>query len=307
MRTIPQSTTYRFALKLYVSSDHITAATGKTLAVVISKAGGAFGNPAAGATNATEIANGWYYVDLGATDTNTLGDLVIRGTATSCDDSEQIGQVVNAHNGGLDGVPSVTAGSNGGLPLIGQQIPNATAAAAGGLPTVDASNAVKLQSGTGANQLSLSNGLVTLAPVTHTNARIPNVTLTDTVTTYSGNTPQTGNVFAALPTNFSAFAIDANGRVTLVPSQIQIKKNVAYANFMFLMTLAGAAVTGLTVTARRRIDNGSLAACANAVSEIGSGVYAIDLTAADLNGNSVFLLFTATGADPRPFPLALQP
>lgn len=39
-------------------------------------------------------------------------------------------------------------------------LPNANAAANGGLPTVDASNAVKVQSGTGANQISLSSGAV---------------------------------------------------------------------------------------------------------------------------------------------------
>jgi hypothetical protein len=41
-------------------------------------------------------------------------------------------------------------------------LPNAAAAATGGLATVDASNAVKVQSGTGANQISLSSGTVTV-------------------------------------------------------------------------------------------------------------------------------------------------
>jgi hypothetical protein len=57
-----------------------------------------------------------------------------------------------------------------------ENLPTATAGASGGLPTVDASNAVKVQSGTGANQISLSSGLVTLAGVTHTGAVIPTVT-----------------------------------------------------------------------------------------------------------------------------------
>lgn len=61
-------------------------------------------------------------------------------------------------------------------------LPNAAAAATGGLPTVDSSNAVKLQSGTSANQISLSSGLVTLAGVTHTGAVIPTVTATTTAT-----------------------------------------------------------------------------------------------------------------------------
>lgn len=62
--------------------------------------------------------------------------------------------------------------TRGGLSAL----PNANAAANGGLPTVDANNAVKVQSGTGANQISLSSGLVTLAGVTHTGAVIPTVT-----------------------------------------------------------------------------------------------------------------------------------
>ena len=44
-------------------------------------------------------------------------------------------------------------------------LPNAAAAASGGLATVDANNAVKVQSGTGANQISLSSGLVTAGTV----------------------------------------------------------------------------------------------------------------------------------------------
>ena len=47
-------------------------------------------------------------------------------------------------------------------------LPNAAAAANGGLPTVDANNAVKLQSGTGANQISLSSGAVIIQSGTGT-------------------------------------------------------------------------------------------------------------------------------------------
>lgn len=44
-------------------------------------------------------------------------------------------------------------------------MPNAAAGANGGLATVDANNAVKVQSGTGANQISLASGLVTAGTV----------------------------------------------------------------------------------------------------------------------------------------------
>jgi hypothetical protein len=122
--SIPQSVTCRIPLKAYLSSDHVSAATGKTIAVVISKNGAAFANPSAGATNATEISSGWYYVDLSTTDTGTKGPLIIRGTATGVDDVETHPYVVDAHNAGFDGVPSAAAAAAGGLPVLGT---NATA------------------------------------------------------------------------------------------------------------------------------------------------------------------------------------
>src|SRR5437588_9141332 len=103
MERIPQSATKRVPLKAYLSSDHVSAATGKTIAVVISKNGAAFANPSAGATNATEIANGWYYVDLSTTDTGTAGPVIVRGTAATVDDTEAAFEVANAHNAGFDG------------------------------------------------------------------------------------------------------------------------------------------------------------------------------------------------------------
>lgn len=79
-----------------------------------------------------------------------------------------------------------------------------------------------------------------------------------------------------------------------------IKKNTALSNFAFTMVDAtdGFTVeTGLTVTAQRIIDGGGLTSCVNSPSEIGStGIYRIDLAAADLNGDVITLRFTATGA-----------
>lgn len=115
----PQSTSRRAILKVYLS-DGITEATGKIVAVVISKNGGVFGNPAGGATNAIEIGNGWYYVDLAAGDLDTLGALVVRGTSAGCDSSERVFDVVNPHNSGFDGIPNAVAGASSGLPLLSQ-------------------------------------------------------------------------------------------------------------------------------------------------------------------------------------------
>ena len=81
-----------------------------------------------------------------------------------------------------------------------------------------------------------------------------------------------------------------------------IAKNTALNNFEFAMIDSVSHITfktGLTITAQRSIDGGAFASCSNAASEVGNGVYKIDLSAADLNGNVITFLFTATGADAR--------
>ena len=78
-----------------------------------------------------------------------------------------------------------------------------------------------------------------------------------------------------------------------------MKKAAALPNWTFEMRDAttGLLKTGLTVTARRRIDGGSWAACTNSPSETAeAGMYTIDLDAADTNGAWIVYKFTATGA-----------
>lgn len=82
---IPQSATIRVPIQAFLSSDHVTPATGKTIAITISKNGAAYGNPSAGATNAVEIASGSYYVDLSTTDTGTVGPLFVLGSVATVD------------------------------------------------------------------------------------------------------------------------------------------------------------------------------------------------------------------------------
>lgn len=77
------------------------------------------------------------------------------------------------------------------------------------------------------------------------------------------------------------------------------KKNTAVSNFTFPMyDSTGQLTEGLTVTAVRRIDSGSFASCANAVSEVANGFYSINLANTDLNGDLITLHFTASGALP---------
>lgn len=89
----------------------------------------------------------------------------------------------------------------------------------------------------------------------------------------------------------------SSGRVAV---QAGIRKNTALANFPFLMTDSTNhnPATGLTVTGTRSIDGGSFGAGTIAnMTEVASGVYQCDLGAGDLNGDTIILRFTASGAD----------
>lgn len=84
-----------------------------------------------------------------------------------------------------------------------------------------------------------------------------------------------------------------------VTTTYQIKKNTALSNFEFLMTDSAnhQPATGLTVTGTVSKDGAAFAALTNAVSEVASGIYKVNLAAADVNANVLTLMFTATGAD----------
>lgn len=56
--------------------------------------------------------------------------------------------------------------------------------------------------------------------------------------------------------------------------------------------------TGLTITAEVSKDGAAFAGAAGSVTEIGSGAYQFDATAADMTADVVLLKFTASGADP---------
>ena len=89
---IKQSQTARPLLfKLYLSSDHVTGATGKSPTVTLSKNGAAFAAPAGAVT---ELANGWYKVAGNATDAGTTGPLVLHATAAACDECAELFEVV---------------------------------------------------------------------------------------------------------------------------------------------------------------------------------------------------------------------
>ena len=74
------------------SADHVTGKTGLTCTVTLSKAGGSFASPAGAVT---EIANGWYKVAGNATDTGTLGSLILHATASGADTTDVLYEVMS--------------------------------------------------------------------------------------------------------------------------------------------------------------------------------------------------------------------
>jgi len=90
------------------------------------------------------------------------------------------------------------------------------------------------------------------------------------------------------------------GEFTIQLTHSGIKKNVAMANFKFLMTDSTnhAPATGLTVTVTRAIDDGAFAAgTLSAVTEVAFGIYRVDFGAGDLNGDNITFRATAAASD----------
>jgi uncharacterized protein YeeX (DUF496 family) len=89
-----------------------------------------------------------------------------------------------------------------------------------------------------------------------------------------------------------------------------IKKNTALTAFPFLMVLDSdgkTPATGLTVAAQRMIDGVGFSPATNVPTEKSNGWYLIDLSAADLNGNTIVLRFSATGARTRELVIVTEP
>lgn len=175
MRVRQQSTaTYAIPLYMVLSSDHVSAATGKTVSVTLSKNGGAF---AAASGAVTELSSGVYSLAGNATDSNTLGSLTILATATGCDPYLVEYTVVpynpfDAVRLGLTALPNAAAEAAGGLYTRGTgagqinqpangRIDVNTIALSGTTQTArDIGASVLLSSGTGTGQLDFTSGVV---------------------------------------------------------------------------------------------------------------------------------------------------
>lgn len=85
MRTIRQATAVNVMVFMTDSSDHVIGKTGLTLAITLSKDGGAFNSIS---PTVTDRGSGWYNLALTASHTDTAGDLALHITSAGADPSD---------------------------------------------------------------------------------------------------------------------------------------------------------------------------------------------------------------------------
>lgn len=239
-------------------------------------------------------------------------------------------------------------------------LPNAAADAVGGLPISDAggldldsrldadvssrlaSADITLSAGVVESNLLQMGGVVQSAtdlkdfadagydPATN---KVEGVKLADTLTTYTGDTPQTAdhtagiadiptvaefNARTLLAASYFDPAADAVALVTDVTTKtgyalssagdqsiadlILPPTNTAFPNLNFLFVAASDHVTPVTsatgTAVTRSIDSGAFGAGTGTLAEVGNGIYQYDASAADMNGAMVTFRFTGTGGTP---------
>ena len=269
--------TYKRAFLMVLASDHISPATGLTPVVSISKAGGAFGAPSISA-NATEITAsgpGWYYISLSSTDTNTAGDLVVHAAVATADNTDFVDQVWD---------PAVAMTGVNVVNWLGTVV---ATPATSGIPDINVKNMNNIAA---TSVTTINANIGETQPINFTGTGASAFVQTD-VKDFGG----TAGTFAA--------------GVPLVSTTSNVKKNTASSGFMFGMTdsTLHTPKTGLTVAAQVSIDGGAFASAVNSPTEISNGAYTLNLAAADVNGNHIMLLFTATGADNLLVEIVTQP
>jgi hypothetical protein len=138
------------------------------------------------------------------------------------------------------------------------------------------------------------------AAATPTTAGIPEVDVTHWLGTAAA-TPTVAGVPEVDVTHFGGSAGTFASGLPTVKTSGNVKKAAAFAKFAFLMTDSTNhnPVTGKTVTATISKDGGAFASLnsGDTVTEVGNGIYEVDLDATDTNANCLILRFTATGAD----------
>ena len=125
---------------------------------------------------------------------------------------------------------------------------------------------------------------------TPTTAGVPDVNVErwlDTLVTLSSGVPDV-NVLTLATTALNAIA-----------REIGVQKNTAKSDIYVLMvdSTTKAGKTGLTLTTTRSLDAAAFGAITGSTAEVAFGIYQLDASAADMNGDTVIFRFVSAGAD----------
>lgn len=264
MRFLKQSTSVDVKVGPFLDeTDGKTAETALTITqpdVRLAKNGGAWAQKAAAQTLSHE-ENGWYEVTLDATDTNTLGILIV-----AIHESGALPVWIEFMVLPANVYDSLVGGSDN-LEVDTTLWKGATA------PAMTGDAYARLGAPVGA---SISADLQTVDDFLDTEIAA--------IKAKTDNLPSDPADASDIAAAFDKFAFN---------------KNTQYATYMFLMVDATDGYTpetGLTVSCTRSIDGAAFAACANSPTEVASGWYKITLATTDLNGDEIVLRFTAAGA-----------
>jgi hypothetical protein len=304
MNLLKQSTARNIVVFMTDATDNITGKTGLTLTITASKNGAAF---ASITPTVTELSNGFYSLALTSSHTDTLGDLALYITGTGADPVGMIGQVVL-------GLPGDSTADVAAIKAKTDNLPSDPADAsdiAASFVTVNSKlDAIDDYVDTEVAAIKAKTDNLPSDPADASDIAAAFATVNSTLSTLGGYIDtEVAAILAAVDTEVAAIKAQTDqlafsgGGVSahLLAGQISIKKNQALAGFEFPMTddTDHDPATGLTVTVQRSIDGGAFAAATNSAAEVSAGIYKLDLSAADLNGNVITLKFTAAGADTR--------
>lgn len=125
-----------------------------------------------------------------------------------------------------------------------------------------------------------------------------NVALTVADTNTLGDLDYHGSAATADPTDWGD---------QVIMNVVSINQPLNNFSFPMFSLTTNLLLPGLTLSASRSIDSGPFAPCTNLPTPIGvSGIYSINLSASDLNGTVISLLFQGVGAIDNPITLLTQ-
>ena len=314
MALLLKATAHTRMFMMVESADHLTALTGATVTVNISKNGGAFG-AAAGAV--AEVSSGWYSVTLSTVDTGTAGDLAYHCTATSGDATDFVDQVADPAVATLGANLVNIAGS--AVSTSSAQLGVNAVNIAGQAATLDGNNLLEVDvvdiagsavSATtaqlGVNVVNYNNHVVS-SPAT---AGVPDVNVKNynnvTAATDGNNYPKVdlvdiaGSAVSATTAQLGVNVVNWNNTVVATPATAGIPdinvKNIVNAaaaidgnNYLKvdLVDIAGSAVSASTAQLGVNLVNVAGSAVSTSSAQLGVNAVNIAGQAAALDGNNL--------------------